>query len=470
MTPTGQAATGQAPATKHLISPLISSRLAAQLKGGTAVNGAVGSQATSPGDAGARPPGGGAYAYYVLGVLTLVSFFNYMDRMVLAVLVEPIKRDLNLSDTQIGVLSGLAFALLYAVCGLPLARLADRRSRTAILSACVATWSVMTAACGMSANFVQMLLARIGVGIGEAGCVPSSHSLIGDYFPGARRAFAISVFQAGGLAGLSGGLMATGYLADQFGWRTAFLLVGAPGVALGLLVYLTVREPRRASPPDEGGEAALSLWQAIRHLARRRAFVHLVAGLSIGAFATYGLAQWLASFFIRVHGMTLTQIGLWSGLTAGAGTILGVLLGGAIATRLIRRDRRWEVWLPALSYGAGCPLYLGVFLAPDPWVGIGVKFFAGLITASGGGVALAAVQSLAEPHLRATAIALMMFFSSLIGLGAGPLFVGVLSDLLQPAYGSQSLKWALVMATFILLFSASHFHLASRTLLDEKIG
>ncbi len=420
-------------------------------------------------DTRALAPGGGGYAYYVLGALTLVSFFNYMDRMVLAVLVEPIKRDLNLSDTQIGVLSGLAFAVLYATCGLPLARLADRRSRTAILAACVAIWSVMTAACGLSMNFVQMLLARIGVGVGEAGCVPASHSLIGDYFPGARKALAISMFQAGGLAGLSGGLMATGYLADQFGWRTAFILVGAPGVALGALVYLTVREPRRTAPAGEPA-AALSLWQAVRHLARRRAFVHLVAGLSIGSFATYGLAQWLASFFIRVHAMTLTQIGVWSGLTAGVGTILGVLLGGAIGARLIRRDRRWEVWLPAMSYGLGCPLYLGVFLAPDPWVGIGVMFFAGLVTASGGGVALAAVQSLAEPHLRATAIALMMFFSSLIGLGAGPLFVGVISDVLQPACGAHSLKWALVSATFILILSALHFYWASRTLLDEKIG
>ncbi|MBI1188762.1 MAG: MFS transporter [Alphaproteobacteria bacterium] len=408
------------------------------------------------------------YRYYVLFALTLVSFFNYMDRMVLAVLVEPIKADLGLSDTQIGLLSGFAFAILYATLGLPLARLADRKSRTIILSICVAVWSAMTAACGLAANFVHMLLARVGVGVGEAGCVPTSHSLIGDYFPADRRAFAVSMFQAGGIAGLSLGLMATGYLAEAFGWRAAFVIVGAPGILLALLVVLTVREPPRGASHARAA-SQISFFKAIAHLARRPAFVHLVAGLSIGSFATYGLAQWLAAFFIRVHDFSLSTIGLWSGLSAGGGAVAGVLVGGAVGVRLIKIDRRWELWLPALAYGIGCPFYLGVFLSPDPWVAIALKFFAGFIVASGGGVALAAIQSLAEPHLRATAIAIMMFFSALIGLGAGPFFVGLISDALLPTLGERSIQYALVIVTTILALASLHFYLASRTMRRDMV-
>lgn len=414
----------------------------------------------------------GSYKYYVLAVLTVVSFFNYMDRMVLAVLVEPIKRDLNLSDTQIGLLSGFAFAALYATLGIPLARLADTRSRTAILGTCVAVWSAMTAACGLAGNFFHMLLARVGVGVGEAGCVPASHSLLGDYFPAERRAFAISVFQAGGIAGISVGLMATGFLAEAFGWRMAFLLVGAPGLLLGAIVMFTIREPRsvaqrRAAAADP--TPRMSNLAAVRQLASRPAFVNLVAGLSVGSFATYGLAQWLAAFFIRVHGLSLSEVGLWSGLSSGAGSVFGVLVGGVLAMHLIKRDRRWELWMPALSYGLGYPLYMGVFLWPDPWVAMGIKFLAGMVVASGGGVALAAIQSLAEPHLRATAIAVMMFFSSLIGLGAGPFFVGLISDQLQPTVGDQSLRYALVTVTGILVFASLHFYLASRTMRRDAV-
>lgn len=421
--------------------------------------------------ASAVPLTGGAYKYYVLAAMTVVSFLNYMDRMVLAVLVEPIKRDLHLSDTQIGLLSGFAFALLYAVLGIPLARLADRRSRTVILSACVAVWSAMTAACGLAAGFAHLFMARVGVGVGEAGCVPSSHSLLGDYFPAERRAFAISIFQAGGLAGLSMGLMATGFLADTFGWRMAFLIVGAPGMLLGAVILLTIREPRgRRLHGREPAADEQSMLSALRVLGARPAFVNLVIALTVGAFATYGMAQWLAAFFIRVHGLSLTQIGLWSGLSSGVGSISGVLVGGAVAVPLIRRDRRWELWVPALSYGLGCPLYLAVFLWPDPWVAIGIKFFASMVVGSGGGVALAALQSVAEPRLRATAIAIMMFVSAFIGMGAGPFAVGAISDFLAPTAGVQSLRYALVGVTFVLLLASLFYTLASRTIRQDAIN
>lgn len=398
---------------------------------------------------------------WAVGLLTLVSFFNYMDRMVLAVLLEPIKHELGLSDSQLGLLTGLAFALLYATLGLPLARFADRASRVKLLAVCLGLWTLMTAATGLARTFPQLFLARMGVGVGEAGCVPAAHSLIGDYLPPERRAMGISFFQAGGLAGLSAGLMLTGILADHFGWRIALMVVGLSGAPLALLILATLREPPRrghvATATQEPGLVAVAA------LLKRPALLHLVLALSIGGFGTYGISQWLATFFIRVHGLSLTQIGVWSGVSSGVGGVLGVLAGGVIATRLLARDRRWELWIPAIAYGGSAPLYALVFLSPSPWFAIGVKFFAALLSASGGGVALSAIQSFAEPNRRATAIALVLFLSALLGLGLGPLAVGMMSDAFAPILGKESLRYALLISTAALVWAGLHFWLASRT-------
>ncbi len=419
----------------------------------------------------ARP----AVAAYALVLLALVSFFNYMDRMVLAVLVEPIKAELGLSDAQLGLLTGLAFAALYATLGIPLARLADRKSRVLILSVCLVLWSAMTAATGLARNFWQLFVIRMGVGVGEAGCVPAAHSLIGDLFPPERRAFAISVFQAGGLAGLSGGLMLTGILADQLGWRLALCIVGLPGVVLGLIIFLTLKEPpRRAAPGPETSSQASEMAEesaltAIKALLKRPALFHLTFGLAVGSFATYGLTQWIPAFFIRSHGLSLTQIGVWSGLAAGIGGIIGVLAGGALAVKLLPRDRRWELWLPALAYGGSAPFYVAVFLWPSPYLAIAIKVVATFIAASGGGVALSAIQSFAEPHRRATAVSLVLFLTAMLGLGLGPLAVGLLSDLLKPGLGAESLRYALVISTAALVWASAHFVLAARTARRDQV-
>lgn len=409
-----------------------------------------------------------AVAAYALSLLFFVSFFNYMDRMVLAVLVEPIKAELGLTDSQLGLLTGLAFAALYATLGIPLARLADRKSRVVILSACLVLWSVMTAATGLARNFWQLFVIRMGVGVGEAGCVPTAHSMIGDLFPPERRAFAISVFQAGGLAGLSGGLMLTGILADQIGWRLALCAVGLPGVLLGVLILLTLKEPKRRTAPQAGssGESALTV---IKILLKRKALLHLTLGLSVGSFATYGLTQWIPAFFIRSHGLSLTQIGVWSGLAAGIGGILGVLAGGAAAVKLLPGDRRWELWLPAMAYAGSAPIYLAVFLWPSPFIAITIKVAATFIAASGGGVALSAIQSFAEPHRRATAVSLVLFLSSLLGLGAGPFAVGLISDLLEPRLGGESLRYALAISTGALIWAGAHFAMAARSARQDQI-
>jgi predicted MFS family arabinose efflux permease len=395
---------------------------------------------------------------YVLALLFLVSFFNYLDRMVIAVMVEPIKRELGMSDTQVGLVSGLAFAVLYAVCGLPLARVADRGPRKWLLALCLAVWSGMTALTGMVRSFGELFAARMAVGVGEAGCVPAAHSMIGDLFPPERRAFAVGVFQAGGLLGLSVGLAVAGLLTESYGWRQTLLWIGLAGLPLAALIAVTTREPPRTSAPAKG-EPMLA---ALRALAGRRALVHLIAGLSIGAFATYGMAQWLPAFFIRSHGASLAEVGIYGAVFGGIAGMAGTVAAGAAMVRLHGRDARWELWLPAACYVLALPCYAASFALTDLRSALGIQFVAVFLAAGGGTVAISAIQSFAEPHRRATAVAVMMFLSSLIGLGAGPASVGAASDALSIHSGPDSLRHALILSTLFLAWAAAHFIAAAR--------
>jgi MFS family permease len=234
-----------------------------------------------------------------------------------------------------------------------------------------------------------------------------------------------------------------------------------------LLVLFTVREPaRRGHVATASGEPALA---AIRGLLARPALRHLIIALSIGAFGTYGITQWLPAFFIRSHGLTLTEIGVWSGTASAIGGILGVMCGGLGATKLIPRDARWELWLPAIAYGGSAPLYALVFLSPTPLIAISIKVFATFLAASGGGVALSAIQSFAEPNRRATAISLVLFLSSLLGLGLGPWLVGVTSDALAPTMGRESLRYALLISTAALVWAGLHFYLSARRAERDRV-
>lgn len=401
-----------------------------------------------------------ASAYYGLALLSFVSFFNYLDRMVLAVLVEPIKRDLNLSDLQIGLVSGLAFALLYATAGIPIARIADKKSRVTLLSICLAVWSGMTALTGTARNFTELFLARMGVGVGEAGCIPAAHSLIGDLFPPERRAFAIGIFQAGGLLGMSVGLTAAGYLAETWGWRFALLVVGLAGLPLAALIAFTMREPARSvSASNTAGESAMV---AVRALMARPTLVHLVLGISIGAFATYGMASWIPAFYIRSHGLSLTEVGFYGALAGGLAGVLGTVIGGLLMIRLRPRDARWELWLPLFGYALTMPLFAAMYLVPSVLVAFLFQAAATILAAAGGTVALSAIQTFAEPHRRATAIAIMLMVSSLIGLGLGPVAVGQASNMLAVIAGGESLRFALAGSSALLLWAGLHFWLAAR--------
>jgi MFS transporter, Spinster family, sphingosine-1-phosphate transporter len=398
---------------------------------------------------------------YVLGLLTALSFFNYLDRMVMAILVEPIKRDLGLSDTQMGLVSGFAFALLYAVLGLPLARIADRRSRVALVSVSLVLWSAMTALTGMARNFLELFMARVAVGVGEAGCMPASHSLIGDLYPAQRRALAISIFQAGGYLGQSLGLALAGAAAQFWGWRAAVVLAGLLGVPLALIVFFTVREPPRSEAHSQVSREPLR--ETLRALGTTRPFVHIVLGVAVAAFGSYGMAQWIPAYFVRLHGLSLTEVGLYSGATAAFGAVLGTVFGGYVVSRLSRRDVRWELWWPMVVFTLFPLLILPSFVVADWKLALGFQLAAFFVGASGGGVALSSAQTYVEPHQRATAIAIILLMSSLLGLGLGPVAVGIISDLLAPNLGIESLRYALIATTVIPFWAAVHFGLAARS-------
>jgi MFS family permease len=390
-----------------------------------------------------------------------------MDKVALSILMQPIKLELALSDGQLGLISGIAFALFYAIMGVPLAWLADRKSRVKLIAACLTLWSVMTSLSGMARNFPQLFLARVGVSIGEAGCVPSSHSLISDYFPREKRAFAISLFTAGSAVGVAGGMMLIGVLGEKIGWRHALQAIGLMGLPLALLAILTLREPSR---PKSDAVAREKPWRTITLLLRRRAFVHLALGYAIAHICSDGSAQWYPSFMMRSFGMRMAEVGFWVGMiTAGFG-VLGVLSGGFLASWLLPRDPRWEQWIPFGATAVSIPFFILMVLSPNAATALTMRALMIFFNAMGQAVATAAVQTFAEPHQRATAIALVLFLAALLGGGGGPYLIGLMSDLLEPAFGQESLRYAMLVSCVMLAWATIHFFLASRNALKDRVN
>jgi MFS family permease len=387
-------------------------------------------------------------SWYALAVLTTISLFSYMDRTAISILLEPIKLDLDLSDTELGLLSGMAFAFLHAILGLPLARLADRSSRVNVLAACFAVWSAMTAVCGLTSNFVQLFLARMGVGVGEAGCLPPAHSIIGDLFPRERRALAIGILQSGAALGGSIGLYFIGAIGEHFGWRVALQAVGLAGFPVLLLVMLTLREPPR---PMIRTVSAERFTDAMRAILTRPAFVYLVAGFSLCSLGTQGIAQWTPTFLVRTYGMSLSAIGGWYGLSSAIGGIFGLLIGGIAVNKLMRRDPRWELWTSAACHVVVIPLLAVMILSPNWWLSVGVHTLVNFFSAMAGGAGLSAVQSFAEPRRRATAVALLLLVTGLLGAGAGPYIVGLITDMLVPEFGRHALRYAMLIIGVMLV-------------------
>jgi len=396
------------------------------------------------------------YRGYVLAMLTAVYAVNFIDRQLLVILQEPIKAELGLSDTQLGLLSGLAFALFYVSCGVPIARWSETRSRRNVIAGAIALWSLMTAVCGMAQNFLQLLLARMGVGIGESGGSPPSHSMISDIYPPQQRSTALSIFSTGVNFGILAGFLLGGWINEFFGWRTAFIVVGLPGLLLALVVRLTISEPRRGmSDPVASDEQAPPMWTCIRQLFAIPTFRYVALACGLQAFGLYGIGNWFPSFLIRTHGMGTGEVGTWLAVIAGGIGAAGALAGGYLTDHLGKRDRRWYLWVPLYSGIVGAPLSLLAFLLDSPYLALtvfAVPTFLGYMYL---GPNLAVAHSLVGPRMRATASAVLFFVLNLIGLGLGPLFVGVCSDLLQPGFGAESLRYALILNLAIAVVGAS---------------
>lgn len=393
-------------------------------------------------------------------LLTVTYFFSFMDRQILAILLEPIKADLKLSDTQLGLLSGLAFAIFYAGLGIPVARFADRSNRRNIIAISLAIWSAMTALCGLAQNFVQLLLARIGVGIGEAGSSPPSHSIIADLYPPEKRAGAMGIYAAGVVLGGGFGTMIGGYLAEHFGWRTAIMAVGLPGLALAIIVRLLVVEPRRGLADKARALPAehLPLSQGFTSLWAQPAARHLVAAVTLTSLIGYALSAFGPSYMIRSFDMKVSTVGLILGpLVAIIGTISGIG-GGWIADRWAkRRGIHVQSWLVAILKTVALPFLLFVYLAPSFEIAVIAYSIALLFQNSYLGPTFALIQGLAPLRMRALWAAITLLVINMIGLGLGPTLIGVLSDLYRPALGTESLRYALLTMAAVTPWAIWHY-------------
>jgi predicted MFS family arabinose efflux permease len=403
-------------------------------------------------------------SWYALAILTSIHIFSQMDRVALSILLQLIKTDLHLSDAQLGLLSGLAFALFYALLGVPLAWFADRTSRLRLISVCLVLWSAMTALGGFARTYTQFFLSRVGVGIGEAGCLPPSYSLIADYFPRTKRALAISLFNTGAAIGMIGGMTLTGYIGEHYGWRAALQIIGVAGLPLAAITILTLREPARPKADRPVETMLQSLWV----LLRRRTFMHLSLAYALSHVATQGYSQWAPSFLMRSFDMKPTEIGAWLGGMGAAGGMLGVVSGGVLASWLVPRDQRWEIWIPAGSVALCTPLYVVMVLSPQAWMNLLANGIIAFLTGVAG-IATATVQSYTEPYRRATAVAIMMFLLSLLSSGIGPYLIGLTSDLIAPAMGGESLRYALLVASVMLFWSLAHYALAIRSAAHDRV-
>ncbi|MEE4277757.1 MAG: MFS transporter [Halieaceae bacterium] len=420
------------------------------------------------------------YKRYVIWLLFTVYVFNFVDRQIFTILLQPIKMEFGFSDAQMGLLGGLAFAILYSTLGIPIARLADRSNRVNIIAFSLAIWSAATAMTGFARSFAHLLIARVCVGIGEAGCSPPAYSLISDYFEPERRARAMSIYSMGIGGGIFLGFLISSVIADAYGWRAAFFIVGLPGVALAILLRLTLREPPRGyseqlsvaheQPPI--GQAVAALW-------RRRAFRHLSLAAALHAFVGYGVGSFVPAFLIRTYGMTVSEVGFALSMISASGIMGGIYLGGHLADHYAKAkgDARYYMWVPGLSTLIAVPIYLGAFLLPSQFVALALYLPAALLGYMYLGPSFTMTQSLVGVRERALAGAVLLLIINLIGLGLGPTLAGWISDLYRQALvaggldaaraTAEGLRYSLCTMMLVGIWSAIHYFLAARTIRDD---
>ena len=403
-------------------------------------------------------------------MLLLVYTFNFLDRQILGILAIPVKSDLGLSDTELGALGGIAFALLYSTLAIPLALIADKTSRTWVITISLTVWSGFTALCGMATNFWQMFLFRLGVGVGEAGGVAPSYALISDYFPSHERARALAIYSLGIPLGSAAGVLFGGYVAQMIEWRTAFIAVGVAGVVIAPLFRLIVREPKKvpsAKPsPDEPAEKVSTVF---RILAAKKSFWFLSFGASMSSLCGYGIAFWLPSLMQRSFGLDLIGTSQFYGAILLIGGTIGVLAGGWLGDYFGKKDRAAYAWLPAISFILGVPLFAGGILSSSTTAAFLFFLIPQALAYVWLGPVLSAVQHLVPATMRATASASFLFINNLIGLGFGTLILGAMSDQFSQTYGDDGLRYAILSALIFYVAAAALMALAGKHLRSEWV-
>jgi predicted MFS family arabinose efflux permease len=401
---------------------------------------------------------------YMLAILVLVNTFNFVDRNIVSVLLNQIKADFSATDEQMGLLTGAVFMVVHSVMGIPFARWADRGSRRTVVAIGLTVWSAMTALSGFARSFTMLVFLRMGVGIGEASGAPASHSMISDAFPPERRARALAIYGLGVYLGIMFGYLAAGFVGQALGWRLTFVVLGAPGLLLALVVRFTVPEPRRSS--DTG---AHTLGEVLKFLMGQRSYVLLLFAASFHAASAYSVAIWSPTVLIRVHGYSLGEVGTALGLLTGIVGGAGGLLGGIWADRLSKVDRRWYARLTALAAFASVPGAAGFALAGNAPVAL--LCFAPLIFATGiyTGPIYAMNQFLAKPRMRAMSVAIHLFVVSIMGGGVGPWLVGRLSDTFAADYGNEAIRYALLVVVAVGAFLAGVFYLLASVSLRQDV-
>jgi len=407
--------------------------------------------------------------YYALCILTLVYSVNFIDRQLLSILQESIKADLMLSDAQLGLLTGFAFAVFYTFAGLPIASLADRSNRRNIVAVSLTVWSGMTALSGMAQNYGQLLAARVGVGIGEAGGSPPSHSMISDIFPPEKRASAIGFYSTGISIGILFGFLFGGWLNEFFGWRVAFFVVGVPGVLIAIVLKLTVPEPIRGlteNRPSAGENP--SMLSVFKLLLSRPSFMLMALGAAMNAFAGYSSSNWIASFMIRTHQMPTGELGTWLALIIGVGGAIGVFSSGVLADKLGKRDKRWYMWVAVCACAISIPFQISLFLVDSPYTALLLLIVPAILSNAYLGATIACMHGMVGLKMRAVSSALLFFILNMIGLGLGPTSVGLLSDTLADQHGVDSLGYAMMYIIPSAMFISGIFYLlASRYIRDD---
>jgi MFS family permease len=417
------------------------------------------------------------YRGYLLAVLMTILAFNSLDRLALGLVLQDIKADLSLSDTQLGLLGGVAFTLFYSLAGIPIARWADRGNRVTIIAITTILWSVMVGLCGLATNFLQLLLIRVGVAVGEAGCTPPAFSLIADYFTHRERPRAVALYLLGGGVSVVIGYFVAGWLNQFYGWRLTFLVLGLPGLAPALLAWFTLREPRRSSVAmsfdtgasiiEERTRDETSITKVVATLWVNRTFRHLLLSFAVSAFFYSGVLQWQPAFFIRSYGLSTGELGTWLALIYGLGGVAGLYLGGEWATRWAANNERLQLWMMAIGYIVAGILNMFIYLSPNRYLAFGLMTLTTVISAAVNAPLFATMLALVPESMRATAISLVYLFANLIGVGLGPFLAGALSDWLYPWLGPESLRYTLLIMSPGYVLVGWQFWYASTTVTED---